>query len=87
MYDQLWEESPTIQKMRAESKAEGAVEALQKAIVHVVKARFPELAELAQEQITHVHNPDKLDVFVQQVSTVPDEDMARWLLKSIAAYS
>ena len=85
MYDKLWEESPTVQKMRAESKAEGAVEALQKAIVHVVKARFPELEELAQQQVIHLNNPAVLDVFVQHVSTAPDENMARWLLKSIAA--
>lgn len=81
MYDQLWEESPKVQRMRVESEIQG----LQRAIVKVVKARFPALEELAQEQITHVNSLDKLDVFVQQVSTVPDENTARWLLKSIAA--
>lgn len=85
MYDQLWEESPKVQRMRAESKAEGAVEALQKAIVHVVKVRFPDLEELAQQQVIRLNNPDVLDVFVQHVSTAPDENTTRWLLKSIAA--
>jgi hypothetical protein len=81
MYDQLWEESPKVQRMRVESE----IQELQRAIVKVVKARFPALEELAQEQITHINSLDKLDVFVQQVSTVPDENTTRWLLKSIAA--
>ncbi|GAC1394739.1 MAG: hypothetical protein NVSMB38_29560 [Ktedonobacteraceae bacterium] len=60
MYDQLWEENPKIQRMRAESKAEGKVEAFQGAIVTVVESRFPALLELAKKQVKRITSPDVL---------------------------
>jgi len=50
MYDRLWEENPKVQKIRAESEAKGEVQAMQRMLVSVVKARFPALTQLAQEQ-------------------------------------
>ena len=85
MYDKLWEESPMLQEMRAESRAEGEIQALQRALVTVVKTRFPELTELAREQVTHVKNPTVLDVLLQGISAAPEESVARWVLTSLAA--
>lgn len=45
MYDKLWEESPTVQKMRAESEAiglaEGELRALKRVFINVIKVRLP----------------------------------------------
>ena len=40
---------------------------------------------LAQEKATQVDNPDVLAYLVEQVSTAPDENMVRWLLRPSAA--
>jgi hypothetical protein len=81
MYDRLWEESPKVQKIRAESE----VQAMQRMLVSVVKARFPALTQLAQEQAVQINSPDTLDLLVQKIATAPDEDMVRWLLSPTAA--
>ena len=46
-YDPLWEENPRIKEDRVRSEAEG----LRSAVVTVVRVRFPELAELAQQKV------------------------------------
>lgn len=81
MYDPLWEDHPKVKKIRAESRNE----ALQSAVVTIVKARFPELAEYAQQQVTRFKDPGALDLLVQKISTAPDEAIVRWLLSSPVA--
>ena len=81
MYDPLWEEHPKVKQIRAESKTE----ALQSAVVTIVKARFPALTELAQQQVAQINKPDALDLLLQKISTAPDESMVRWLLSPSAA--
>ncbi len=85
MYDPLWEEHPKVKKIRAESRTEGEIRASQRMLVNIVKARFPSLAELAQQEITKIDNPAVLDVLAQKISTAPDESMVHWLLSSPAA--
>ncbi len=86
MYDQLWEENPKIQKIRAESKAEGKIEALQGALVTVVESRFPALSELAKEQSKHINKPDVLDVMVRIIATTStEESTVRQMLNTLAA--
>jgi len=85
MYDPLWENHPKVKKIRAESKAEGEIQASQRILVNVVKVRFPALAEMAQQKATEVNSPDILNYLIEQVSTAPDESMVRWLLSSPAA--
>lgn len=70
---------------KAEGKAEGLAEGLQKAVITVVKLRFPPLAEVAQERIAQVYKPEKLNILLDQVSTVQDEATVRMLLDLIAA--
>ncbi len=69
MYDRLWEETPKIQKIRAESKAEGKsegivegkaegkVEALQDILVTTVELRFPALSDLVGKQVKRINKP------------------------------
>ena|SRR5215469_3168892 len=85
MYDRLWEENPKVQQIRAESEAKGEVQAMRRMLISVVKARFPALVELAQEQALQINSPDALDLLVQKIATAPDEQMVRWLLSPTAA--
>ena len=96
MYDPLWEDHPKVKKIRAESeekgrvkgraegrtegRTEGELRASQKILVNVVKARFPALAELARQKASQINKPDVLTYLIEQVSTAPDETVARWLL-------
>ncbi len=93
MYDRLWEDNPKIQRMRAESKAEGIaegiaegeVQTLRRVLVNIVSARFPELIELAQQRADKLDGPDALEMLIQQISTAPDKNVARWMLNPTVA--
>lgn len=88
MYDQLFEESPMIQKMRKDYRVkglqEGHLEGLQHSLVNVVQARYPDLAEFAQQRVGRLDKPDALDLLIQKVVTAPDANTIRWLLESSA---
>ena len=80
-YDPLWEEHPKVKKIRAESE----VRALQSAIVTMVKARFPDLTELAQQKVAQLNNSDGLNYLIAQISAQTDENGVRALLIPTAA--
>jgi flagellar biosynthesis/type III secretory pathway protein FliH len=94
MFDQLWEESPMIQKMREQYRIQGLQEgrqkglqegeilALQKMLVTLIRAHYPTLADLAQQRATHFNKPDTLEHLIQNVVTAPNVDAARHLLES-----
>jgi hypothetical protein len=86
MYNNLWDQSPIIQKMRAASKEEGKAEGelvlAQHMLVNIVNARFPKLTELAQRKADQIQNAGMLEQLVQQSVVTPDEDIARGLLDS-----
>jgi hypothetical protein len=50
---------------KAEGLAEGEVKALQKVLVEMVKGRFPPLAELAQQRVGALRDPQKLALLVK----------------------
>lgn len=95
----LWDQSPRVQQIRAESEAEGRrkgraegitqgitqgeVQALRRILVQLVKARYPALADLAQQEAERMNKPDKFDMLVQQIAIADDENLVRWLLKSV----
>jgi hypothetical protein len=84
-FDSLLNENPFVQKTKAEGIAEGEIKASQKAIVTIVRGRFPALTELAQEEVVKINKPDVLEYLIEQVSTAPDEAMVRQLLHPTAA--
>lgn len=84
-YDPLWEENPRIQEDRARSRAEGELLASRRAVITIVKKRFPTLTELAQQKVAEITKPDVLDYLIEEVVTAPDEQIARWLLRPRAA--
>jgi len=69
----------------AEAEAKGEVKGLQIAVIEIVRRRFPALLDIAQQRVERVNKPDALSQFVGQISTVPDEATASWLISTLAA--
>jgi hypothetical protein len=84
MFNDLWEESPRVQKERTEYYARGAVQQEQRTLVRVVQARFPELADFAQKQAEVCTKLDVLENITQQLVIAPDSKTAQQLLGSIS---
>jgi hypothetical protein len=99
MFDQLWEENPTIQKMREEYLQKGIQKGIQKGrqeerqrelqglrhlLVSIVQPKYPDLVDLAQQQALHFENPEALHLLIQQVATAPNADIVRWHLEQKA---
>jgi hypothetical protein len=80
-FDSLLDESPFVQKRKAEALTEG----LQKALVAVIRGRFPDLTEFAQQHVVKITKPDVLEYLIEQVSISPDESIIRQLLRPTAA--
>ena len=79
-YDSLVDEDPEVQERVAKGEIRGA----QKIVAGLIEARFPALAELAQERVTLIRDTDTLSRLAKQVATIPDEATARWLLNTFA---
>jgi hypothetical protein len=82
MFDKLWEESPTVQKMREQYYEKGKVENSQSMLVDAVQIRFPDLTDFAQKQVRLCDDPSVLKLLFQKILTAPDVKTARWLLES-----
>ena len=97
MCDDLFEKDPKMREIiersraeglaesRAEGKVRGEIRGLQHAIVIVVQARFPTLAELAAQNVTQVNEVSLLLYLVEALATVSDETIIRWLIRKMAA--
>jgi len=80
-YDSLLDEDPEVK----ERVARGKVEALQEMAMEVVNDQYPTLAELAQERVLLIKQPEMLRQLVKQIYKAPDEATARWVLNTFAA--
>jgi hypothetical protein len=88
MFEQLFEESPTIQKIREQYLVKGRQEGLQKGqllalqnlLVSNVQARYPELVALARISAARTDSLDALNLLVPQVINAPNADAVRGLL-------
>jgi len=89
MYNNLWDQSPIIQKMKAaskeEGKEEGKIEELRNGIAEIVNSRFPHLAELARQRVAQIDDTKKLRSLLVQVSNTTDEASMRLLLTPTVA--
>lgn len=85
MYDPLWEEHPKVRKIREESKQEGEILALRNAVVNLVKARFPNLVEEAQQKVKQIDSPDVLNFLLVGIGSAASEAAAHHLLHPSAA--
>jgi hypothetical protein len=46
----------------------------------MVRVRFPDLGEFAQQRVGWFEKPEVLDLLIQKVATAPDAKAVRWLL-------
>jgi predicted transposase YdaD len=96
MFDQLWEESPTIQKMREEYLQKGIQKGIQEGrqeelqeelqrlrqiLMNIVRVKYPDLVDLAHQRASLVDNPDKFQFLIEHVVSAPNVDTVRWLLE------
>ena len=84
MFQELFEGSPLIQEIRKVSHDQGLEEGLQCAIVNVIKNKYPDLVEFAQQKTSHFSNPEKLDWLISQVMSAPDANTIRGILEAEA---
>jgi len=86
MYDDLMENDPEMQRLRAKYKmeglAEGKAEALQANILIFIKARFPALTKQTRQRISLMANIDDLQDLFEQLVSISDEAEARELFTS-----
>jgi hypothetical protein len=82
MFEQLFEESPMIQKMREQYIMRGKVMELQELLVKCVQTKYPDLGAFAQQQASHCDKLDVLELLIQQVMTAPDANTIRGLLEA-----
>ncbi len=84
MFEQLWEESPTIQKMRTHYYEKGITQGVQRTLVEFVQVRFPELTEFAQRQAQLCKKPEVLETITRELFTAPNSGTAQQLLASMS---
>ncbi len=91
MYDDLMERDPKMMRIRAESEAkgklqgeiEGEVKGLQKAVIAMVKSRFPNITELARQKIVKIESLSEFDIFLDEVMNMSNEKAVRLLLEKL----
>jgi hypothetical protein len=81
MFEELLDDDPYLR----ERDERAAAQALQKVAVDIVRRRFPTLITLAEQRVTQISSSDVLQELVGMLSTAPDENTARFLLKPTAA--
>lgn len=85
MWDDLFEKDPKMRKIRRESETKGLAEGLRIAVIAVIKVRFPQLTDLAEQKVNQISKPAKLNLLLDQVENAPDEAAVRSLLGLVAA--
>ena len=85
MYDRLWDEHPKVKKIREESRKESEIKTLQGAIVNLVRARFPDLAEEAQKKVEQINDAGALNFLLIEIGSAANETAARYILHPSAA--
>jgi F0F1-type ATP synthase membrane subunit b/b' len=51
-------------------------------LVRFIRARFPDLADFAQQQVEQLDQPAALDLLIQQVAVAPDANAVRFALNA-----
>lgn len=100
MFEQLWEQDPRVQEIMAKSEAKGEArgeahgEARGEArgriagkveiVFSMIKKRFPDVAEEAQQKVRRIQSPEKLDELADFTMTAPDEKSFLWVLDRLS---
>jgi hypothetical protein len=62
------------------------LQSLQRSLVNIVKAKYPDLAEFAQQQANRLDKPEMLESLIQQVAVAPNAATVRQLLEAGAKF-
>jgi hypothetical protein len=86
VFEQLFEESPMIQKMREQYRMQGIEQGkvieLQELLVKFIRAKYPDLAEFAQQRASHFDQLQTLEQLALQVMSAPNASTTRKLLEA-----
>lgn len=82
---QAAEAARTEAQAKTEAARAAAKTQLQRAMIYLVKARFPELTELAQQSAQRIENPDILSFLLEKIDSAESEAEARGILRPPAA--
>ena len=82
MFEQLFNESPMIQKIREQERQE-SIQNLQLLIVGAVQRKYPVLAEFARQQVSRLSKPETLNKIILRLMDGPDANTIRGMLKSM----
>lgn len=86
-FENLLEQDEFVKKQRVlgemKGKAEGKVEEAQGVLVKVVSLRFPSLANLARQRVTHMQQLEALDELIGRAILASDEATVRTLLSTL----
>ena len=88
-FDSLMNESPLVQRKRAEGKEEGlrqgkeegSAEMLRSSILDLVQLRFPQLGDLVQSRMAHLVRINELNDLFSKLVIASDEQTARLALE------
>jgi hypothetical protein len=69
-----------MQAMLEKAAADQEVKARRSSLVSVIRVRFPNLTEVAQQSVELFDKPEILDLLTQQIVVAPDANAARLLL-------
>lgn len=77
----LLKDNDVVEQIVEQAREEGVEEGLRKAIVYVVKSRFPDWEVFAQTQVQKLHKTEDLEQLMTQLLAVPDEAALQNVLK------
>jgi hypothetical protein len=76
-YDWFLDDNPDVQ----ERVEKGQLRGLQRAVLKILKKRFPSIVDLAQQRVVAITDQDELDQLIDQLLVATDEVEVRALLK------
>jgi hypothetical protein len=89
-FDSLLNQDPYLQEQRALERSLGrnegltqGVQALRDATVEIAQRRFPALVELTRQRVEYIQQLDVLKQLVIDLSTAPNQTVARRILRNI----
>ena len=89
MFDELFEQDEFVRKQRALGEemgfARGEAQASRRILVHIVRSRFPALAELAQHKAERMNQVAAIEEITVLLATISDEAIAREILSAPSA--
>ena len=71
-----------MQAMHEKDTADLKVKDRRSSLVRVIRVRFPNLTEVAQQRVEMLDKPEVLDLLIELIVAAPDANTARLILNS-----